>query len=198
MTAAVTLPIEGEVVDATWDSYVAEGRRLVEEADQIQWRLGDLALGVEKSYGDNKLGQFAEEIGVNPKTLSQYRMVAQAYPEKVGRPTFWLAYELRNQDDRVELARHGMTCAEARAVAKERKEPPLPDDDDDPGEPIELEPDEIRPDEKRHQEADAINTLRAFLRDVVTTPESVRTMSRKAREHYIRVLREALEILESE
>jgi hypothetical protein len=193
MTVALA-PAEGEIVDATWGEYVAEGRRLVEEADQIQWRLGDLALGVEKSYGDNKLGLFAKDIGVNMKTLSQYRMVAKAYPEKVGRPTFWLAYELRNLDDRVELAAQGMTCAEARSIAQERKQPPLPDDCDRPNEDAPAP----RPDEKQHQEADAINTLRAFLRDVVTTPENVRTMSPKAKQHYIQVLREALEVLEGD
>jgi len=167
-----------------YDWSVEQGRAAIKHADkvqqQLQWTLGDLALKLQPKYGDATLQHFAEDLGVNYTTLKQYRQAAAAFPEKDARPSFSVGYALRNEPDRADLAESVPTKRKAQDIARERKAP------------------EPRPDEKQHQEADAINTLRAFLRDVVTTPEAVRTMSPKAKQHYIRVLREALEILEGD
>ena len=74
-----------EVVDIqrvpTWDDVVDEGLKARRQKDGSQWKLGDLALTVEKAktYGEHALEQYAQDIGENYNTLRQYRQVAEAY-----------------------------------------------------------------------------------------------------------------------
>jgi hypothetical protein len=65
----------------SWEELISVGLELREGKDQSQWRLGDLALQVEKSYGVDSLAKFAIEININKNSLSQYRRVSKAFPE---------------------------------------------------------------------------------------------------------------------
>ncbi len=69
-----------EVQKIDWEEAVTRGIELREAKDKSQWELGDLALKVEKQYGFDALGKFATDIGVNKKTLQQYRRTAAAFP----------------------------------------------------------------------------------------------------------------------
>lgn len=100
-----------------YDEAVKQGR----EAAKSQWTLGDLALSLEPKYGDATLATFADDIGVELKTLQDYRTVAAAFPEKSGRPdTFGVARTLAAQPDRAELVKTVSTVKEARELVKGR------------------------------------------------------------------------------
>lgn len=72
--------IEQVKQEISWEEAVSIGLQLREGKDQSQWRLGDLALQVEKVYGVDSLGKFATEININKKSLQQYRRVSNAFP----------------------------------------------------------------------------------------------------------------------
>ncbi|HLF76643.1 MAG TPA: hypothetical protein VJB57_04060 [Dehalococcoidia bacterium] len=63
-----------------WPDLVAEGVAARQERDGAAWRLGDLALEVETSYGGGELQAYADAIGVAHSTLQDYRYVAGAFP----------------------------------------------------------------------------------------------------------------------
>jgi len=65
-----------------WEEAVSIGIELRAMKDKSQWELGDLALKVEKCYGTDALGKFANEIGINKKSLQQYRRVSAAFPKE--------------------------------------------------------------------------------------------------------------------
>ena len=80
------VPIEEnpmEIVEdkMSWEQAISIGMQLREAKDNSQWQLGDLAANVEKKYGTNALEKFANEIGINKKSLQQYRRVALAFPK---------------------------------------------------------------------------------------------------------------------
>lgn len=108
----------------SYSDLVRKGRA----AAKGQWTLGDLALNVETSYGKSKLHEFADDIGVEYRTLLDYRTVAGAY-EKSGRPdylTFGVAKAFAAQEDRYELvSKQEWTVREARALVAERKAAPI-------------------------------------------------------------------------
>ena len=64
----------------SWEELCSTGLELRANKDESQWRLGDLALLVEKSYGSNSLAKFAIDININKNSLSQYRRVSSAFP----------------------------------------------------------------------------------------------------------------------
>ncbi len=74
--------------DWTWEEYISYGVTLRALKDDCQWVLGDMARGIEKAYGDNAIGKFAREIGINEKSLIEYRRVALQYPLKSHRMRF--------------------------------------------------------------------------------------------------------------
>jgi len=65
----------------SWEELVSLGLGLREDKDKTQWQLGDLALQVEKDYGDDSLGKFSVEIGINKSTLATYRTCSGFYPK---------------------------------------------------------------------------------------------------------------------
>lgn len=118
----------------TYESLVKQGR----QAAKSQWVLGDLASKVETAYGEGKLQEYADDIGVEYPTLKDYRRVAVAY-EKGERSTDlpWSVYRiLAGQDDRAELVQDtALTASAARALVRARKElsatpdvPPIEED----------------------------------------------------------------------
>ena len=70
---------------------VALGQRLVKAEGEIRWKLGDLAVKMFPSerganqhgglYDRNELHRFANDIGIKPGTLEQYRWVSQGWPQ---------------------------------------------------------------------------------------------------------------------
>ena len=64
----------------TWEEFVSAGVMARELKDMSQWFIGELATGIEKKYGEDSLGKYAREIGVNPKSLAEYRRVVKKWP----------------------------------------------------------------------------------------------------------------------
>ena len=62
-----------------WRRIVSEGRAARASADGGRWRIGQLALLVERRYASGALQRFAEEIGESYGTVRRYRWVAKAY-----------------------------------------------------------------------------------------------------------------------
>ena len=62
-----------------WGRIVAEGLAARAAADGGAWRIGHLALLVEKRYASGALQRFAEAIGESYGTVRRYRWVAKSY-----------------------------------------------------------------------------------------------------------------------
>lgn len=69
----------------SWEELISDGMESRATKDESQWKLGDLALEVETSYGDDALGKFSREVGVRKKTMYEYRRVAKAFPQSARR-----------------------------------------------------------------------------------------------------------------
>ncbi len=75
------------------------------EAARSQWTLGDLALDLEPKYGEATLERYAEDIGVEFKTLEDYRYVSSRFefPVRTGNLA-WSVYKIfAAQEDRLDL-----------------------------------------------------------------------------------------------
>lgn len=122
MTAA-TLE-RAELADWTYEQCVEAA--LVVQIGR-QWALGKLAVKVGKSYGENLLGQYAEDIGENVKTLYEYRATYVAWENSARAEN--LSYKtcaiLAAQPDRADIvaANPKMTVKQARELVRSRKEP---------------------------------------------------------------------------
>lgn len=64
-----------------WRRLIAEGRAARAAADGGAWRIGDLALLVEKRYATGALKRFATEIGESHGSVRRFRWVAGAYDQ---------------------------------------------------------------------------------------------------------------------
>lgn len=62
-----------------WAKLVAEGRSARSAADGGRWRIGALALLVERRYASGALQRFADEIGESYGSVRRYRWVAKSY-----------------------------------------------------------------------------------------------------------------------
>jgi hypothetical protein len=62
-----------------WGRIVAEGRAARAAADGGVWRIGQLALLVERKYRSGALQRFAKDIGESYATVRRYRWVAANY-----------------------------------------------------------------------------------------------------------------------
>jgi len=62
-----------------WGRIVAEGRAARAAADGGFWRIGHLALLVEKRYRSGSLQRFADDIGESYATVRRYRWVVKRY-----------------------------------------------------------------------------------------------------------------------
>jgi hypothetical protein len=104
-----------------WEEAVIEGIQARQQRDGAQWRLGDLALQVETSYGERTLETYAESIGVEYNTLQQYRWVSSLYEKSVRTDSLtWSHHErIAGRKDRLEwlkaAAEHGWSVRRMRA-----------------------------------------------------------------------------------
>ena len=62
-----------------WARLITEGRNARATADGGRWKIGHLALLVEKRYASGALQRFAEEIGESYASVRRYRWVAKSY-----------------------------------------------------------------------------------------------------------------------
>jgi hypothetical protein len=124
----------------SWDDAVAEGKRLVDagkqmtaKADQNDWRLAELADAVGTIYGENKLGQFATEIGIAHCTVKRRRTTYRNWKEILkgdpGLPfslSYSVARELEKHPDRGRLIKKNpkMTKRDATALMKAYRSKP--------------------------------------------------------------------------
>lgn len=104
-----------------WSDLVAAGRRAVTTHN---WKLGDLALEVETSYGGSELHRYALDVGVDTNSLRVYRYVAVQWPRdnRLTRVSWTVHMVLAAQDDRFELIETVTTVAAARELVRTRKE----------------------------------------------------------------------------
>lgn len=63
----------------TWEQFVTYGQIFRGYKDMSQWALGDLASGVQKTYGEGSIEKYANAIGVPYKRLLEYRHTALAW-----------------------------------------------------------------------------------------------------------------------
>jgi len=94
---------------ANWNEKVARGRRLVTEINDRKWELGDLANEVcpagTPGAHDERLWLFADEIGIRPATLNEYRTIAAAWsPSARAEGQTWTTHRmLAAREDRHEI-----------------------------------------------------------------------------------------------
>jgi len=62
-----------------WARLVAEGRAARTSMDNGRWRIGSIALVVERRYASGALQRFADEIGESYASVRRYRWVTKAY-----------------------------------------------------------------------------------------------------------------------
>lgn len=125
--------------ETQYDQLVREGRQAREQADNVQWVEGDLALQVEALPADERprdpetgtfvadeakaLKRYAEDVEVNYTSLKEYRRVAEAWPTTRRLAVVaWGAHQaLAGQEDRFEVIQPDMTTAEARRIVRARQ-----------------------------------------------------------------------------
>lgn len=69
-----------QVQEFSWEEAISEGLEIREQKDNCQWGLGDLALKVEKNYGEDSLSKFSHSIGIDTGSLMVYRWTANKIP----------------------------------------------------------------------------------------------------------------------
>lgn len=94
----------------SWTEYVKRGKSLVTEINDRKWELGDLANEVCPASetgvsDDDRIGKFADEIGISPGTLREYRRVASAWPSatRVALQTWSSHRMIAGRDDRFDV-----------------------------------------------------------------------------------------------
>jgi hypothetical protein len=122
----------------TWEDAVAEGKRLVAEANQMiatanqnDWRLAELADQVGTQYGENRLAKFATEIGLAHCTVKRRRTTYRNWKEILKsdpglRLPYSVARELETHPEREKLIKDHpkMTKREAAALMKAHRSNP--------------------------------------------------------------------------
>jgi hypothetical protein len=145
--------------EAEYQAAVKEGKAIVADVSGKQWALGDLALKVEKKYGENRLEQFVVDINFPGAacTLGRYRSVCLAFPKTGGRPRFFASAQiLQSYDDRIQIvtANPNISVPEAREIMRKWRAE---------------HPDEDHPDVGQAEEDDQIVEEEA---DTAPTPEA--------------------------
>jgi hypothetical protein len=65
----------------SWEELTVAGQELAKATDRNRWAMGELAMRVTKSYGDDTLNKFAVAINVRGKTLYEYHRIYKFYGE---------------------------------------------------------------------------------------------------------------------
>jgi len=75
--------VQEEQTVKAWEEYITEGMEARASKDNAQWRLGDLATSMSVDYGEDTIGKYAYAVGVEKKTLMNYRTIAGRYGKKL-------------------------------------------------------------------------------------------------------------------
>lgn len=67
----------------SWEEYITLGMQARETKDSSQWKLGDLASEMITDYGEDTIGKFGYAIGVEKKTLLNYRTIASRFDPNI-------------------------------------------------------------------------------------------------------------------
>ena len=103
---------------------VDRGLKIMARHGKDSWQLGDIAANVETKYGKDTHQNLARDIGINYKTLINYRTVARAYaPAERSKVNSFRVHEIfAGLDNRAALvAEKEWTAAEAQAKLAEVK-----------------------------------------------------------------------------
>lgn len=124
--------------EARYGELVRRGREAREQADNVQWVEGDLALEIEAlpdwdrprdpetgefvATADHALRRYAEDIDLNYASLKNYRATAKAWPPARRRAgvSWGVHRELNSFEDRFDLIRDGLTRREVRSIVRQR------------------------------------------------------------------------------
>lgn len=82
MKLGSNIVIEQQIV-SSWEEFISAGMEAREKKDNSQWELGDLAMAVETSYGEDTIGKYSYAIGVEKKTMMNYRTVAERFEPEI-------------------------------------------------------------------------------------------------------------------
>jgi hypothetical protein len=117
-----------EKVDATidYDAVVVEGKEIVAAlatAQNRRMRLGELADGVVKVYGESRLTKYAKDIGAVYCTLKRSRTVYRAWAGNGAAPpqSFAVAQELAGHPDRFDIIKADPDITTRKARQKMRE-----------------------------------------------------------------------------
>ena len=66
-----------------WEDLLSQGMEAREDKDNSQWKLGDLAEVVQKNYGEDSIGKYSYAVGVEKKTLMNYRTISKRFPSPI-------------------------------------------------------------------------------------------------------------------
>lgn len=99
----------------TWEAMVALGSSDEEDMGIKRWRQGDLAMRVEKRYGDKTLSKYADAIGVIYSTLKQ-RWEMSRYYEPDTRVSYPLFYSHYRQAKRFEVLERSLRVLNKAAL----------------------------------------------------------------------------------
>jgi hypothetical protein len=129
-TSKPNTPAKPKIDLTAYNSAVRTARAAVKRAGIANWVIGDAALTVGTKYSENKLGQFADDIGVELPSVRNMRTVSAAYQaDAIARDLqSWTVYGVfASQDDRYALIAAGndgkpWSVSAARALVKGRNE----------------------------------------------------------------------------
>jgi hypothetical protein len=141
-----TVNVVGGVAD--YDDWVAEAKRLIEAMQYYERKLGELADRVETKYDEEKLAEFARDIGVELTSVIRWRSVYRAYkdaPKEILEETSpGVLQALQGHPGRYEILEqnHDLTVREARTRMKDyRLGQGIPEPEPEPEpEPAQQEP----------------------------------------------------------
>jgi hypothetical protein len=123
--------------DEEYKAAVEEGKRIAKQlvadlelAENRKMRLGELADGVTKEYGEGRLSRYAKDIGMASCTLDRCRSVFRAWrdaPKQAAPPNFSVAQELQAHPDRFEIIERNpnLTVRDARSKMRQYKKAQL-------------------------------------------------------------------------
>lgn len=105
-----------------YEGLVEQGIKVVNKQENMNWELGELALDVGSTYGEGKLEQFAEDIGINYSTLQACIATVRAWPQKLTRVSFWKTHQtLNNHPDRYKIMADNPKISSRQAIAEMKK-----------------------------------------------------------------------------
>jgi len=71
----------------SWEELVSAWTTVVELEGAAQWKLGDIANEVTRTFGKSAIESFASSVGEKPATVKQYAWVSRAFPKSSDRQT---------------------------------------------------------------------------------------------------------------